>query len=583
MTDACSRYRGGYYHPENETLTADLLSRMSEGKATGNQPFFFLGNRSDLSVFWQVTRPETKGPLKTFPEERVLVPKDMLEHIPDKAIRNRSIAVFAKAQAEGLVGFDGRSYFITESGKHFISKTDFVLSRLEAEYKFFTSAQTVLEKEAAKETQTKKEAWIDARLKERGINPKQYEGCQRITIDRASLYVERQGQNWVSNVPGTARRQKVILPGDHVVEVDEKTLIAFIDPGKVYSGMGSKSSLPGSELMKRFVDKTEDLPRHPSTEAIQKAATSPGSSSFNRDDFFDAAVRDSLKRHGKLPDKKAVLNPKLKIGDTVFAPDLYKNSLKLHEYKIIRLLTDTCGQFLYKLAGEGVPDQLVPEGALDKFLFTDQEQGASYLTAHSEEAASYADELLARTMGKQFEGAPEVQEISVHTLTLDKNCLISGNGESCQIRFSNKQVEQLVVPTKDVLQEGEHLQVTLRSDQSYKVLTGAYSYNVSGDGAAKMSGVAVQTAKQSVQASVGAASQTVGNTAATATATAATATAQTAVHTAVASVPIPEPITMTAKSIYAAAAQVATSVAQTTAQTVAPSALKLTQTIGKEG
>lgn len=488
MKDACSRYRGGYYSPENEALTKGLLSDLSAGMADSSNAFVFLGSRNDLSVFWQITEPVRRTLTRTIPEQRVVVPRKMIDEIPDEEIRQRTLAAFTKAQADGLLSYDGRSYSITEAGQRYITKSDFVLRRIEAEYKFFTGAETVLEAEADDIINNEKEAWLDAELRERGVDADSFPGCRRVTIDRSSLQVKSVGKDWLTNVPRTSRKQKVILPAADVVELNEKTLVAFINPNKQYEGRGTKSQIDGAELMASFDDKTAEQKRRPSVESIRKTATVA-----------------SLAPQPRSP-------AKLHVGDVVHAPDHYSNSLKLNEYKVLGILVDIYGRNLYKLAGEEVPEQILPEEALERFMFTDLSQGEAYLSAHGTEAADYADELLAQTMGEKFASADPSEKIT-YALTLDKQNLIANYGDTCRVKLPGKQVEQVIVPTKDVLQQGEHLQITLHSEQSYKVITGAYGYNVSGQGLSKLAGATVQKVVKTPEAVVGTVMQTAGVTA----------------------------------------------------------------------
>ncbi len=466
MSDACSRYRGGYYDPKNENLTAGIMSDLSGGKTAESAPFIFMGDRSDLSVFWEVAKPGKRSA----PEQRVAVPREMINNIPDEAVRKNTIAAFAKAQADGMVRFDGRVYNLTEAGKHYILRSDFILNRLTKEYNFFCTASAAMEKEAAGRAAAEKEAWIDAQLRSRGIDPERYAGCRRITIDRESLQAERVGEDWLVNLPRTGRQQKVILPKESVVEVNDTTLIAFIEPGQTYPGRGIERSVTAEDLMAHFDDKTET--RRPSVDNIKKAA--------EKEPFEPAAWADPT------------ADAKLKAGETVFAPNHFENSLDLHPYTVDRALEDPAGQIWYKLSCEDLPDQILPEDSLGKFLFTDEAQGKAYLAAHGKEAADYADELLAQTMGERVAGQ---QETVTYSLALDKSKLIAENDEICRIRVPGKQVEQMILPKADVVQTGEKLQITLHSDQQYKVITGAYGYNTSGDGLAKLSGAKkVQTA-----------------------------------------------------------------------------------------
>ena len=488
MNDACSRYRGGYYNPANEKATEGMMSDLSGGKASTTEPFVFMGDRSDLSVFWQIVTPETKNRFRKSPEIRVSVPRSMIDGIPDETVRSKVISVFTKARADGLLQFDGMVYTLTDAGRRYILRSDFVLSRLNAEYDFFSRAHTQYESAAADQRAAEKELWIDAQLRERGIDDWQgrWPDSKRVSVDRVALDAQRVNDGWQIYVPGTRREMRISVPASDVIELNDKTLVAFLRPAGLYAEVLGKGEVSGKVLMTHFDDRTNrKTTRHPSAEAIQKAAAEPditSNSSFNADEFFNAAVENSMRRHRKVAN---LPESKLRLGDTVYAPDQFSNRLDLHSYRVDRALGDSAGGVWYKLSGDNLPDQLLPEDALGKFLFTDEQEGMAYLSAHGKEAADYADVLLARTMG---EVDTVETSIKTYSLTVDQTALISEQGEVCRIRIPGKQVEQLLVSAADVEKLNGKLRITLRSDQSYDVITGAYRYSASGDGIAKLSG-----------------------------------------------------------------------------------------------
>jgi|GEM_PF-4802654 len=319
MNDVLSYYRNGTYHADNEEAVKSFLAEFTGGK-NEKMPFVFMGNKSDLSVFWQISELEQRKLTKIIPDKRVVVPKKMIESIPDEKIRQNTLQVFAKARADNLVHFDGTAYSITERGKSYISISDFALKRIEAEYKFYSGAEENLKDVVAAE----KEDGITKQLIEIGVDQdRDFPGRKRITIDRESLSAHEDGNQWIAFIPGTGRSQQVAIPDRDVIVLNERTIVAFIDDDAIYSGIGSKNQIAGSELMRHFDDRTAGKSRRPSVNSIRKSVETPDNKNIRL--ISEREVSEKLNFLGIDPEKEFPMSNRVLIDSA--AADVQKGEM----------------------------------------------------------------------------------------------------------------------------------------------------------------------------------------------------------------------------------------------------------------
>ena len=123
LSDACSKYRGGFVSKESPELTPmiDNLKGVDVPAANGN--FYFTGGRGDLSYFWKKTGDNTY----------IDMPKSMIDGIQNESLKANVTSTMTQARLEGLVTDEGDFYRLTEQGNKAIHNPKFVAERLKKE------------------------------------------------------------------------------------------------------------------------------------------------------------------------------------------------------------------------------------------------------------------------------------------------------------------------------------------------------------------------------------------------------------------------------------------------------------------
>ncbi len=123
LSDACSKYRGGFVSKDSPELTPmiDNLKGVDVQAANGN--FYFTGGRGDLSYFWQKTGDNTY----------IDMPKSMIDGIQNESLKANVTSTMTQARLEGLVTDEGDFYRLTEQGNKAIHNPKFVAERLKKE------------------------------------------------------------------------------------------------------------------------------------------------------------------------------------------------------------------------------------------------------------------------------------------------------------------------------------------------------------------------------------------------------------------------------------------------------------------
>jgi len=123
LSDACSKYRGGFVSKESAELEPliENLKGVELPRASGE--FHFTGGRGDLSYFWQ----------KNGDNSFVNMPKSMIDGIKDESLRANVVSTMTQARLEGLVTDEGDFYSLTEAGNKAIHNPKFVADRLHKE------------------------------------------------------------------------------------------------------------------------------------------------------------------------------------------------------------------------------------------------------------------------------------------------------------------------------------------------------------------------------------------------------------------------------------------------------------------
>lgn len=547
MSDACSAYRGGYVHKGNSEELASLVRELGGNDATklvGNE--LFLGDRTDLSLFWK----------KTEKNKPVTISRAKLEGIESADLRGRVISTFTKAQLDGLVAYDGNTYALTSKGREAILNPDFVLSRIRGECKLFADANTQLQMDAAQVVNDK----IDARLSELGMDGR-FDGCDRITLNKERLFRGHVGDSTLFHVPRTARRMSVEIPNSNLIELDSNTYAAFLEKGASYKNVrdGKHGVIGESELFRFFDNKNKLDPKELATmvdkaEVAAKAEMMP-TRSFATEDFFEAALKRSYDGSGVFGGEKL---------DTEFVPkegDVYSVFLEgegSKDFTVTRAWQDEFGGREYNLRAVdgGRGDILLPEEAFGEIAFADKAEGEAHVKANPERMAEYGEFLT----DEVAEATPEAtSEVSTYTIPRGE---WSTTGDAYNVKTKGRDYVSASIPAADAAPNPDgSLSVDVYSNKSYGVSTGksaAYDAKQSGKALGKVLGKPAQAAAQAAKATAqGLKAAASGIEVAAKAADAVATTTTKTVETVAAAIPPVEAITATVKVVLDASAKTA--------------------------
>ena len=347
LSDACSAFRGGIIsNPENPELKKLMYSFAGTEDSRLDGTFFFTGDRTDLSIFWR--KQNADGDSK--------INKNVISDIPDEDLRKRVMSAFTEAEFNNYIKNEGDYFSVTGKGKEHITSPEFVKERLKKECQFLGITDSVFDKikEAADNDR------IDALLKEKGLTDK-YTDTQRITLNKERLYISQGEDGTLFYIPGTRRKEKIVIPKDDVLELDDKTFVGFLRKDKkyvVFSDEGGRQLRGVDDLMKKFDDKNKNRYTY---EAAQKA----GEKMTLVDETRNGEIWNVFDRAG---------NP--------------------HEYEIMQSIIDENGNVYFHMAGaKDQPEILLPEYQLGRTCFTTPEQGKEAMAQDPEIFDKYAAEL----------------------------------------------------------------------------------------------------------------------------------------------------------------------------------------------
>ncbi len=529
VSDALSYYRGGWHEGGDE-----LRSLMSELAGTDDVrlsgQFFYVGDDTDLSVFWAKTDRNTN----------VQLPRSTVDSIPDEGLKRRVLSTLASARLDEKVSFEGGVYSLTDKGRREIYRPDFIRRRLKTECRILgISAEALSQERSIIENDR-----ISRRLSELGLDGK-YDGCERVTLNKKALFISEDEAGLKFYVPGTSRRMSVTLPKENVIELDEKTYAVFLPPKSSFNVTkdGKPGSITTDKLINHFESKNlaEDIlsaaDRGEAAADAPSAAFSsqsdgfiPEGSSFNTKDFFEAAVRHSYGHDAGL-----VLSTEnnTSVGDELV---FFTNDGDACRCLVTRILEDETSARhlkLHPLNGEA-GDILMPEQAVGKVLFRTEQEGRDYLSSHTNEVKEYSD-----ILQKQLETAA-VQDDRVKTVAVSTGRVMEAEG-GIWVSPPNAAHEQVFVPDAEVTRTDAGYSLSFRSGSQYAVKTGQYEYKISGSGAADILSASKKVASRSVKATA-------------AGAKGAAAVGSAGIGAAAVTVPPIEPVSATVKTVLSAAA-----------------------------
>ncbi len=473
VSDACSAYRGGYTStndPDVDTLMRNL-SGAENFPGNGEKPFFWTGERDDLSWFWKKTKRNTP----------TILPTETIDGIPEDALRARVRSTMERARLDGLVDKVSDAYVLTDKGQKAILDPEFIRRRLVKECDLYANAYQNLG-EQAKEVQNDR---IDRKLEELG-RTEEFAGCDRITLNKEKLLVDDTAEDVARfYIPGTGRREVVDIPKADLIELDEKTLCAFLRKGQSYAVNGKP--VAEEALFEKFENKNSETLIRTSVERGEKAAAKEmGIAGYDDPDaFFEAALRAGMGDGVANAEAATAPTPdvsKYEVGKEVFVilPDLSDPLILLQDseivsYKIDRVVETEEGTHLHMVSKDGTHGDLLLPAEADGHLFADTYDDAfRHAMTDPEDVEKYDSFLRVQT---------ELASISESYLNV-RSSQVERTERGYLLHPEDAPFEAVHLDAKDVemLPDGS-ANIRLRPDKTYTVTSGDVPYSVSGDGA----------------------------------------------------------------------------------------------------
>jgi len=252
LKDALSVYRGGEMKGSgSEEALKDLIRDLSGTRdISAGEQFIFTGEKTDLSFFW---KREGGG--------AAILPKSSVMAIPDEVLRDQVSSILAEGVLAGSLAEGPSGWSLTRKGEQEIYRMDFVKERLKSELVFSEAALGDLSAEKERILHDR----IDTALLKAGIDPARYEGYNRATLNKQTLFVREFDDQIQFHIPGTGRRGGMLIPKSDLFDLNEKTYAVFLHPEKAYfisEKPGAIKRVSGQELFARLEDKNKkDLAR----------------------------------------------------------------------------------------------------------------------------------------------------------------------------------------------------------------------------------------------------------------------------------------------------------------------------------
>ena len=480
-SDACSAYRGGSTtsnDPEIHTLLQDLTGSPDMADA-GEKPFFWTGERGDLSYFWK--KDEQGKP--------VVLKNETIEGIEDEAVRTGVRSTMAQARMEGLLNRSGDDYFLTDAGRKAILNPTFIKKRLVRECELYGVANENLD-EMRQELENDR---IDKKLAELGRTG-EFEGCDRVTLNKQRLLVDDTAEDVVRfYVPSTARKKTVDIPKEDLIELDEKTFAAFLRKDKKYLVNGEPK--PEEDVFRYFENKNKtDRIRDAADRgeqaakkeaAAEEAETKAAADIFAGDEELSPKVGDGLG-----PDDPAFsfswedsgfesgpvkVEDRLHTGSSAYVtfPEGPDREAEVVPYKVDHMVDTKDGRHLYLVPEDPTRgDLLLPAEAEDHLVFRDGVFAFMQIDLFPEDIAKYAYLL-----------EPQTDVVNQSKLQVPKSHYeLVGNG--FLVHPKDAPWESVLLKAEDVsVQADDSAVLNLRSNATYEVKSGDVTYTVTGRGA----------------------------------------------------------------------------------------------------
>ena len=457
ISDACSAYRGGTTtsnDPEIHTLLQDLTGSPDLGNA-GEKPFFWTGERGDLSYFW---KKDGQG-------KPVVLKNETIEGIEDEAVRTGVRSTVAQARMEGLLNRSGDDYFLTDAGKKVILNPTFIKKRLVRECELYGIANENLD-EIRKELENDR---IDKKLAELGRTG-EFEGCDRVTLNKQRLLVDDTAEDVVRfYVPSTARKKTVDIPKEDLIELDEKTFAAFLRKDKQYLVNGEPK--PEEDVFRYFENKNKkDRIRDAADRGEQAAKTEAAA-----EETETKAAADILAGDEEISPKAG---DGLDTGDPAYVifPEGPDHEAEVVPYTVDHTIDTKDGKHLYLVPEDPTRgDLLLPAEAENHLFFGDGGLAIMQIDLFPEEIAKYAYLL-----------EPQTDVVNQSKLQVPQSHYeLTENG--FLVHPKDAPWESVLLKAEDVSVQADGSAVlNLHSNATYDVKTGDVSYTVTGRGAEKL-------------------------------------------------------------------------------------------------
>ncbi len=457
ISDACSAYRGGTTtsnDPEIHTLLQDLTGSPDLGNA-GEKPFFWTGERGDLSYFWK--KDEQGKP--------VVLKNETIEGIEDEAVRTGVRSTVAQARMEGLLNRSGDDYFLTDAGKKVILNPTFIKKRLVRECELYGIANENLDK-MRKDLENDR---IDKKLAELGRTG-EFEGCDRVTLNKQRLLVDDTAEDVVRfYLPGTARKKTVDLPKEDLIELDEKTFAAFLRKDKQYLVNGELK--PETDVFHYFENKNKkDRIRDAADRGEQAAKTEAAAEETETKTAADILAGDE--------EISSKAGDGLDTGDPAYVifPEGPDHEAEVVPYTVDHTIDTKDGKHLYLVPEDPTRgDLLLPAEAENHLFFGDGGLAIMQIDLFPEEIAKYAYLL-----------EPQTDVVNQSKLQVPQSHYeLTENG--FLVHPKDAPWESVLLKAEDVSVQADGSAVlNLHSNTTYDVKTGDVSYTVTGRGAEKL-------------------------------------------------------------------------------------------------
>ena len=444
VSDACSAYRGGTTtsnNPEVHTLLQDLTGSPEMANAS-EKPFFWTGERGDLSYFWK--KDEQGKP--------VVLKNETIEGIEDETVRAGVRSTMAQARMEGLLNRNGNDYILTDAGRNAILDPAFIKKRLVRECELYGIANENLDR-IRKELENDR---IDQKLAELGRTG-EFEGCDRVTLNKPRLLVDDTAEDVVRfYVPSTARKKTVDIPKEDLIELDEKTIAAFLRKDKQYLVNGELK--PETEVFRYFENKNKTARMRDAADRGERDARAEVAASETAADVSTGGTRNGLDT-----------------GNTAWVvfPEGPDREMEIVPYKVDHTVSTDGGTHLYLVPeNPSRGDLLLPAEAEGHLIFNSETVAEEHTTLFPEDINNYA-----RLLAPQTDVASEsMLQVSKSHYELVENGFM--------VHPKDAPWESVLLKAEDVSVQADGSAVfNLRSSATYEVRSGDVSYTVTGRGA----------------------------------------------------------------------------------------------------